>query len=128
VIPFSVPDLSPINKGSDAAQAFRNSLDLAQHAEPWNYNRFWLAEHHNMPRHRQRCDRGGDRLYRRRRQDHSCWIGRRDVTKPCAVGHRRAIRYAGIALPGPHRSRARPRTRHRSADRARVAPGSGHDR
>src|ERR1700750_1788203 len=49
VIPFSVLDLSPINLGSDAAQAFRNSLDLAQHAERWNYKRFWLAEHHNMP-------------------------------------------------------------------------------
>src|SRR3981189_17809 len=49
VIPFSVLDLAPINQGSDAAQAFRNSLDLAQHAERWNYKRFWLAEHHNMP-------------------------------------------------------------------------------
>src|SRR5580698_2373448 len=48
VIPFSVLDLSPINQGSDAAQAFRNSFDLAQHAERWNYKRFWLAEHHNM--------------------------------------------------------------------------------
>src|SRR6202521_5059690 len=48
VIPFSVLDLSPINQGSDAAQAFRNSLDLAQHAERWNYLRYWLAEHHNM--------------------------------------------------------------------------------
>jgi hypothetical protein len=27
VIPFWVLDLSPINQGSDAAQAFRNSLD-----------------------------------------------------------------------------------------------------
>jgi luciferase family oxidoreductase group 1 len=49
VIPFSVLDLAPINQGSDAAQAFRNSLDLAQHAERWDYRRFWLAEHHNMP-------------------------------------------------------------------------------
>jgi luciferase family oxidoreductase group 1 len=49
VIPFSVLDLAPINRGSDAAQAFRNSLDLAQHAERWDYRRFWLAEHHNMP-------------------------------------------------------------------------------
>src|SRR5258705_2523748 len=49
VIPFSVLDLAPINQGSDAAQAFRNSLDLARHAEGWNYKRFWLAEHHNMP-------------------------------------------------------------------------------
>jgi luciferase family oxidoreductase group 1 len=35
--------------GSDAAQAFRNTLDLAQHAEHWGYQRYWLAEHHNMP-------------------------------------------------------------------------------
>src|SRR6186713_2295353 len=49
VIPFSILDLSPINQGSDAAHAFRNSLDLAQHAERWHYRRFWLAEHHNMP-------------------------------------------------------------------------------
>ena len=49
MIPFSVLDLSPINQGSDAAHAFRNSLDLARHVERWNYRRFWLAEHHNMP-------------------------------------------------------------------------------
>src|SRR3981189_2138446 len=48
-MPFSVLDLAPINQGSDAAQAFRNSRDLPQHAERWNYKRFWLAEHHNMP-------------------------------------------------------------------------------
>ena len=35
-------------QGADAAQAFRNSLDLAQHAERWGYKRYWLAEHHNM--------------------------------------------------------------------------------
>ena len=27
---------------------FRNTLDLAQHAERWGYKRFWLAEHHNI--------------------------------------------------------------------------------
>ncbi|HEV3052568.1 MAG TPA: LLM class flavin-dependent oxidoreductase [Longimicrobium sp.] len=48
-IPFSVLDLAPIVEGGSAAQAFRNSLDLAQHAERWGYRRFWLAEHHNMP-------------------------------------------------------------------------------
>ena len=49
MIPFSVLDLSPITEGSDAARSFRNSLDLAQHAERWGYNRYWLAEHHGMP-------------------------------------------------------------------------------
>lgn len=48
-IPFSVLDLSPIIEGSDAAQSFKNTLDLAQHAERWAYNRYWLAEHHGMP-------------------------------------------------------------------------------
>ena len=46
---FSVLDLSPILQGSDAAQSFRNTLDLAQHAERWGYQRYWLAEHHGMP-------------------------------------------------------------------------------
>src|SRR5690606_29470615 len=31
------------------AQAFANTLDLARHAERLGYQRFWLAEHHNMP-------------------------------------------------------------------------------
>ena len=49
MIPFSILDLSPIVQGGDAAQAFRNTLDLARHAERWGYRRYWLAEHHNMP-------------------------------------------------------------------------------
>jgi luciferase family oxidoreductase group 1 len=49
MIPFSILDLSPIPQGATASDALRNSLDLAQHAEKWGYNRFWLAEHHNMP-------------------------------------------------------------------------------
>jgi luciferase family oxidoreductase group 1 len=49
MIPFSVLDLSPITEGSNAAQSFRNTLDLAQHAEGWGFNRYWLAEHHGMP-------------------------------------------------------------------------------
>ncbi|PRX91690.1 luciferase family oxidoreductase group 1 [Paraburkholderia sp. BL25I1N1] len=48
MIPFSVLDLSPVTAGATPADAFRNTLDLAQHAENWNYRRFWLAEHHNM--------------------------------------------------------------------------------
>jgi len=49
MIPFSVLDLAPIVEGADAAQALRNSRDLAQHAERLGYKRFWLAEHHAMP-------------------------------------------------------------------------------
>ena len=49
MIPFSVLDLSPILQGSNAAQSFHNTRDLAQHAEGWGYRRYWLAEHHGMP-------------------------------------------------------------------------------
>ncbi|HKZ74429.1 MAG TPA: LLM class flavin-dependent oxidoreductase [Steroidobacteraceae bacterium] len=49
MIPFSVLDLAPIVAGGDAAQALRNTRDLAQHAESLGYHRYWLAEHHNMP-------------------------------------------------------------------------------
>lgn len=49
MIPFSILDLSPITEGSDAAQSFRNSRDLARHAEAWGYRRYWAAEHHGMP-------------------------------------------------------------------------------
>src|SRR3546814_8570785 len=46
--PRSVLDLAPVPQGSTPADALRNSLDLAQHAERWGYHRYWLAEHHNM--------------------------------------------------------------------------------
>jgi luciferase family oxidoreductase group 1 len=49
MIPFSVLDLSPITRGSNAGQSLRNSLDLARHTESLGYLRYWLAEHHSMP-------------------------------------------------------------------------------
>jgi len=48
-LPFSLLDLSPIVTGGTAADAFRNTLDLARHAERLGYRRYWLAEHHGMP-------------------------------------------------------------------------------
>lgn len=47
-IPFSVLDLAPVKAGGTIAESFRETLDLARHAEAWNYRRFWLAEHHNI--------------------------------------------------------------------------------
>ena len=43
---LSVLDQSPIAAGSDAAQAIRNTLDLARAADALGYHRYWLAEHH----------------------------------------------------------------------------------
>ncbi len=48
VVPFSVLDLAPVPQGKTPANAFQCSLELAQHAEKWGYQRYWLAEHHNM--------------------------------------------------------------------------------
>ena len=48
MIPLSILDLVPIRVGDSASDAFRNALNLAQHAERWGYQRFWMAEHHNM--------------------------------------------------------------------------------
>jgi len=45
---LSILDLAPVPQGFTPGDALRRSLELAQHAERWGYNRFWLAEHHNM--------------------------------------------------------------------------------
>ncbi|HVW72094.1 MAG TPA: LLM class flavin-dependent oxidoreductase [Rhizomicrobium sp.] len=47
MIPFSILDLTPIRQGGDAAQTFRETVDLAQAAEALGYKRYWLVEHHN---------------------------------------------------------------------------------
>jgi alkanesulfonate monooxygenase SsuD/methylene tetrahydromethanopterin reductase-like flavin-dependent oxidoreductase (luciferase family) len=47
--PLTVLDLIPISSGSDAPQALRNSIDLAQQAERLGYTRYWFAEHHLNP-------------------------------------------------------------------------------
>ena len=49
MIPFSVLDLCPVIEGGDARQALMNARDLAQLAESLGFNRYWLAEHHNIP-------------------------------------------------------------------------------
>src|SRR5262245_17867998 len=46
---LSILDLAHVPLGSDVGQALRNTLDLARHVDELGYERFWLAEHHNMP-------------------------------------------------------------------------------
>ncbi|MDZ7807957.1 MAG: LLM class flavin-dependent oxidoreductase [Gracilimonas sp.] len=48
MIPYSILDLAIVTKGSDPKEAIERSRDLAVHAEDLGYNRFWMAEHHNM--------------------------------------------------------------------------------
>jgi luciferase family oxidoreductase group 1 len=46
---LSVLDQSPIPQGATAADALRNTLDLAGLADRLGYHRYWLAEHHGGP-------------------------------------------------------------------------------
>ncbi|MEV8514662.1 LLM class flavin-dependent oxidoreductase [Dactylosporangium sp. NPDC051484] len=46
---MAILDLVPISTGSNATEALRNSIDLAQHAERVGYARYWFAEHHLNP-------------------------------------------------------------------------------
>jgi luciferase family oxidoreductase group 1 len=48
-VKLSVLDQSPIPAGGTAADAVRNTIDLARAAERFGYHRYWLAEHHASP-------------------------------------------------------------------------------
>ncbi|MDL5160102.1 LLM class flavin-dependent oxidoreductase [Actinomycetospora termitidis] len=48
-VPLSVLDLGPVPAGGTAADALRNTIDLARAAEAAGYRRYWLAEHHLNP-------------------------------------------------------------------------------
>ena len=46
---LSILDVSPVSSGSNSAQALLNTLDLARLTDRLGYERYWLAEHHNLP-------------------------------------------------------------------------------
>jgi luciferase family oxidoreductase group 1 len=47
-IPFSLLELASVREHGSIQDTLQNSLRYAQHAEQLGFNRFWLAEHHNM--------------------------------------------------------------------------------
>jgi luciferase family oxidoreductase group 1 len=47
-IPFSLLELASVREGGTISETLQNSLCYAQAAEKLGFNRFWLAEHHNM--------------------------------------------------------------------------------
>lgn len=47
-IPFSLLELASVREGGTVGETLQNSLYYAQAAEKLGFNRFWLAEHHNM--------------------------------------------------------------------------------
>ena len=46
---LSVLDLVPVRAGQTSAQAIAASLAVAERADALGYQRYWFAEHHNMP-------------------------------------------------------------------------------
>jgi luciferase family oxidoreductase group 1 len=48
-IPLSILDLAPVPSGTTAAQALRQTVDLARLGDRLGYVRHWFAEHHGMP-------------------------------------------------------------------------------
>jgi len=48
MVKLSVLDLAYIGESFTPADALANALDLAQHAEAAGFERYWLAEHHNL--------------------------------------------------------------------------------
>ena len=48
-VPLSVLNLAPVAAGATAGQALEYTTQLARRTEELGYQRFWVAEHHNMP-------------------------------------------------------------------------------
>lgn len=48
-IPLSFLDLVPVPEGETVQTALAQAVETAQTAEQQGFNRYWLAEHHNMP-------------------------------------------------------------------------------
>ena len=122
MVPLSVLDLAPIVEGGTRRAVFRNSLDLAQHAERWGYRRYWLAEHHNMPGIASAATAvlighigAGTSTIR---------IGAGGIMLPnhAPLQVAGAVRHARVAVSRPRRSGSRPRARHRSRRRVCAAP------
>ena len=47
-IPLSFLDLAPVPTGSTIADGIAQTVEMAQKAEDVGFNRYWMAEHHNM--------------------------------------------------------------------------------
>lgn len=49
MVKLGILDYAQIDEGGSAQEALHNTITLAQLAESLGYERFWIAEHHNVP-------------------------------------------------------------------------------
>ena len=49
MVKLGILDYAQIDEGTSAQAAFQHTIALAQLAESLGYERFWMAEHHNVP-------------------------------------------------------------------------------
>ena len=49
LVKLGILDYAQIDEGTSAQAALQNTITLAQLAETLGYERFWMAEHHNVP-------------------------------------------------------------------------------
>ena len=49
MVKLGLLDYAQIDEGKSAQEALQNSVMLAQLADSLGYERFWMAEHHNVP-------------------------------------------------------------------------------
>lgn len=49
MVKLGILDYAQIDEGSNAQAALQSTVILAQLAESLGYERFWVAEHHNVP-------------------------------------------------------------------------------
>lgn len=49
MVKLGILDYAQIDEGSSAQKALQDTIKLAQFAEVLGYERFWMAEHHNVP-------------------------------------------------------------------------------
>src|ERR1700755_3182717 len=49
MVPLSVLDLFPVSTGNTPTGAIHDSVALARRVDELGYDRYWIAEHHNMP-------------------------------------------------------------------------------
>ena len=128
MIPLSILDLSPVSAGSTGAQALRNSLDLARLADGLGFRRYWVAEHHNMPAI---ASSAPDIMIGQiAAVTRSMRVGSGGVMLPNHAPLMVAERFKVLEAlyPGPHRSRPRPRARHRSGHVLCASAPPGHQR